>query len=59
LGPKEAGEMIKEVTRKGMWKAPREEKATPVYAANRLLLAHYEERYSRICEEIPQLPSAG
>jgi len=42
-----------------MQKAPREEIFVPVYAADGLLLAHYEERYSRICEEMPRLPSLG
>ena len=42
-----------------MRRAPREEEAISVYAADELLLAHYEERYNRICEEMPQLPSAS
>ena len=37
-----------------MRRAPREEEAISVYAADGSLLAHYEERYSRICEEMPQ-----
>ena len=39
--------------------APREEKAIIVSATDGLLLAHYEEKHSRICEEMPQLPSTG
>ena len=39
--------------------APREEKAIIVSATYGLLLAHYEEKHSRICEEMPQLPSTG
>ena len=27
-----------------------------VHATNELLLAHHEERYIKICEEMPQLP---
>ena len=42
-----------------MQREPREEEAIPVYAADGLLLAHYKERYSRICEEMPQLPSTS
>ena len=52
LGPEETKEVIKEVTSRGIRRAPREKKAIPVYATNGLLLAHYEERYSRICEEM-------
>ena len=37
--------------------APREEKAIIVSATDGLLFAHYEEKHSRICEEMPQLPS--
>ena len=44
---------------RGMWRALREEKVASVYVADGLLLAHYEEGYGRICEEMPQLPSAG
>ena len=39
--------------------APREEKAIIVSATYGLLLAHYEEKHSRICEEMSQLPSTG
>ena len=39
--------------------APREEKVIIVSATYGLLLAHYEEKHSRICEEMPQLPSTG
>ena len=39
--------------------APREEKAIIVSATDGLLLAHYEEKHSRICEEMPQLPSTS
>ena len=42
-----------------MWRALREEKAASVYVADELLLAHYEEGYDRICEEMPQLPSVS
>ena len=28
-------------------------------ATNGLLLAHHDERYSRICEKMPQLPSTS
>ena len=38
---------------------PGEEKAVQRPAANGLLLAHYEERYNRICEKMPQLPSTS
>ena len=37
-------------TCRGMQKAPRKEKAILVYAVDGLLLAHYEERYNKICE---------
>ena len=37
----------------------REEKSLQMPAANGLLLAYREERYGRICEKMPQLPSAG
>ena len=40
-------------TRKGMQRALREENAISVYAIDGLLLAHYEEGYERICEEMP------
>ena len=43
----------------GMRRALREEKVLSVYVTDRLLLAHYEEGYNRICEEMPQLPSVG
>ena len=36
-----------------MQRALREEKVVPMYAADGLLLAHYEERYNRSCEELP------
>ena len=42
-----------------MWGAPGEEKALQMPAANGLLLAYHEERYGRICEKMPQLPSAS
>ena len=38
---------------KGMQRALREENAISVYAIDGLLLAHYEEGYERICEEMP------
>ena len=44
---------------RGMWKAPRKEEAISVHAVDGLLLAYYEEGYDRICEKIPQLPSAS
>ena len=44
---------------RGMWRALREEKAASVYVADELLLAHYEEGYDRICEEMPQPPSTS
>ena len=36
-----------------MWEASREEKAILVSAIDGLLLAYYEERHSRIHEEVP------
>ena len=42
-----------------MRRALSKEKAILVYATNGLLLAHYEEGYGRIYEEMPQLPSAS
>ena len=39
--------------------ALREEKAIPMPTTDGLLLAHHEERNSRICEEMPHLPSIG
>ena len=42
-----------------MWEASREEKAILVSAIDGLLLAYYEERHSRIHEEVPQLLSTG
>ena len=38
-----------------MRRAPREEEAILVYAADGSLLAHYEERYNKIYEDLPQL----
>ena len=35
----------------------RKKKAISVYAANGILLAHYEEGYDIICEEMPQQSS--
>ena len=46
----------KRSTRKRVWGTPREEKVVQMLATNGLLLAHHEERYSRICEKMPQLP---
>ena len=42
-----------------VWGAPGEEKTLQMPAANGLLLAYHEEGYDRICEEMPQLPSAS
>ena len=42
-----------------MWRASRKEEAISVHAADGLLLVHYEEGYDRICEKLPQLPSAS
>ena len=42
-----------------VWGAPGEEKALQMSATNGLLLAYHEERYDRICEEMPQLPNAS
>ena len=42
-----------------MRRAPKEEKVISVYTTNGVLLAHYEEGYIRICEEMPHLPNAG
>ena len=42
-----------------VWRTLGEEKAVQMPATNGLLLAHYEERYNRICEKVPQLPSTG
>ena len=42
-----------------MWRATRTEEAMPVHATDELLLAYYDERYNRICEEMPQLLSAS
>ena len=42
-----------------VWGAPGEEKALQMSATNGLLLAYHEERYGRICEEMPQLPNAS
>ena len=42
-----------------MWKAPRKEVAISMHAADGLLFVHNEEGYDRICEKLPQLPSAS
>ena len=42
-----------------VWGTPGEEKVVQMPAANGLLLAYHEKRYSRICEKMPQLPSTG
>ena len=42
-----------------MWGSPGKEKALQMPAANGLLLAYHEERHSRICEKMPQLPSTS
>ena len=42
-----------------MCRAPRKEEAISVHVVDRLLLAHYEKGYNRICEKMPQLPSAS
>ena len=42
-----------------MWGASREEKTLQMPAVNGLLLAYREERYGKICEKMPQLPSAS
>ena len=42
-----------------MQRASRKEEVVSVHIANGLLLAHYEEGCSRICKEVPRLPSAS
>ena len=60
LGPEEAREMIKEVHAFGrVWGATGKEKALQMPATNGLLLAYHEKRYDKICEKVPQLPSAS
>ena len=44
---------------KRVWGTPGEEKAIQMPVTNGLLLAHHEERYSRICEKMSQLPSTS
>ena len=43
----------KRSTLKRVWGVLREEKSIQIPATNGLLLAHLEERYSRICEKMP------
>jgi len=52
LGPHEASEMIREV-HIGECGSTRERKSYTNAATDGLLLAHHEERHSRICEKIP------
>ena len=49
----------KRSTLKRVWGVLREEKSIQIPARNGLLLAHLEERYSRICEKLPQLPNTS
>jgi len=42
-----------------MWRVLRKEEAISMHAVDELLLAHYEKGYNRICEKMPQLPSAN
>ena len=42
-----------------MWGTLGEEKALQMPATDGLLLAHHEKRYDKICEKVPQLPSAS
>ena len=46
-------------TCKRMRGAIRKEKVVQMPTTEGLLLAHHEKRHSRICEEMPQLPSAS
>lgn len=42
-----------------VWRTLRKEEVIPMHLANGLLLAHYKERRSRICQEVPRLPSSS
>ena len=46
-------------TCKKIWRTPGKKEAIPMYLANGLLLANYEKGHSRICKEMPWLPSAS
>ena len=44
---------------RGVWRTLREEEVIPMHLVDGLLLAHYEKRGSRICEEVLWLPSGS
>ena len=59
FGTQRSGENDKGGTRRRMRETPKKEKVVQMLATDGLLLAHYEKRHNKICEEIPQLPSTS
>ena len=58
LGPEKANEILKEV-HTGECGEHQGRKKLYIYIIDGLLLVHYEKGRSRICEEMPWLPSAS
>ena len=50
---------VKRGTLKRMWGTSREKKTVQMHLANGLLLAHYEEESSKICEDVSWLLGAS
>ena len=46
-------------TRRRMQRTPGNKEAIPMHLADGILLAHYEKGRSKICKEMPWLPSAS
>ena len=59
FGARRSQRDVEEGTYRRMHRAPGKEEAIQMYITDELLLAHYEEGCSRICKEVPWLPSAS